>query len=66
MWAGRHRFLTLYETRNSQRKLGELCWLATESSPNIRARFAQLPAKGNVLHVGDVYGKNELLRTIEY
>ena len=46
-----------------QCKLGELCWLATVSRPDICARSARIASRANTLQGGDVYRINDLVKT---
>ena len=41
--------------------MGELCWLATASRPDICARLAQLASKVNDLQGSDIYRINALI-----
>ena len=43
-------------------KLGELCWVATVSRPNIRASLARVALRINALCGSDVYRIGELVR----
>ena len=45
-----------------QCKLGELCWVATVSRPNIRASLARVASRINALCGSDVYRIGELVR----
>ena len=45
--------------------MGELCWLATVSRPDICARLAQLASKVNDLQGSDIYRFNALIKTVE-
>lgn len=57
LWASRLRHLSVEETRQRRRKLGELPWLAALSRPDVRARIAQLATTPDFLHEGVVYGQ---------
>ena len=48
-----------------QGKMGELCWLATVSRPDICARLAQLASKVNDLQGSDIYRINALIVTVK-
>ena len=45
--------------------MGELCWLATVSRPDICARLAQLATKVNELQGSDIYRINALFKAVE-
>ena len=59
----RQRPLSMGTVRLRQCKLGGLGRLAAASRPDIRARVAQLAARGNSLHGSDIYRINELFET---
>ena len=63
LWKARQRPLPDDEKLKCQCKLGELCWLATVSRPDICARLAQLASKVNDLQESDIYRINDLIRT---
>ena len=44
-------------------KMGELRWLATVPRPDIRARLAELAAKGNELQASDIYRIHALIKS---
>ena len=48
-----------------QCKLGELCWLATVSRPDICARLARISSRINELTGSDVYRINDLVKTVK-
>ena len=48
-----------------QCKLGELCWLATVSRPDICARLARIASRINALTGSDVYRINDLVKTVK-
>ena len=45
--------------------MGELCWLATVSRPDICARLAQLASKVNDLQGSDIYRINALINNVK-
>ena len=45
--------------------LGELCWLATVSRPDICARLANIASRVNVLQGCDIYRINDLIKTVK-
>ena len=52
-------------TRNCKSKLGDLCWLATASRPDICARLTRSSANLNNLQVVDVYRIHDLIKTVK-
>ena len=59
----RQRPLKMEDIRRRQCKVGELCWLATVSRPDICVRLAQLASKVNSLRGSDTYQGNDLIET---
>ena len=53
------------ELQSCQSKLGELCWLATVSRPDVCARLARISANLNYLQVVDIYRINDLIKTVK-
>ena len=49
VWGNRQKPLGVEEKLPRQCKLGELCWLATASRPDICARLAHTASRGNLL-----------------
>ena len=60
----RQRPLTDDERLLCQCKMGELCWLATVSRPDICASLAQLASKVNGLQGSDIYRINALIKIV--
>ena len=65
MWANRQRTLGDEDKLLRQCKLGELCWPAAVSRPDIRARLAHIDSRVNKLHGSDIYRINDLIKTVE-
>merc|ERR1712215_525615 len=65
LWAARQKLLSPEDVKLCQCKLGELCWLATVSRPDICARLAQLSSKGNELQGSDIYRINALIKSVK-
>ena len=65
LWAGRKEPLPLDETDLRRRKMGEPCWVATVSRPDVRARLARIASRINSLCGSDVYRINELVREVK-
>ena len=63
LWAARQKLLSPEDAHMCQRKLGDLCWLATVSRPDIRARLARATSRINSLQGSDVYRINDLIKT---
>ena len=63
LWKRRQHSLSDEEKLQCQCKMGELCWLATASGPDICARLAQLTSKVNDLQGSDIYRINALIKT---
>ena len=63
LWASTQRPLNMEEVRMHPCKLGELCWLAMVSRPEICARLARLASRVNSLVGSDVYQINDLLES---
>ena len=61
LWKRRQTPLSDEEKLLCQCKMGELCWLATDSRPDICARLAQLASKVNDLQGSDIYRINALI-----
>ena len=61
----RNRALTDEELQTCRSKLGELCWLATVSRPDICARLARFSANLNSLEVVGIYRINDLIKTVK-
>ena len=59
------RALSDEELQTCQSKLGELCWLATVSRPDICARLARFSANLNSVKVIDIYRINDLIKTVK-
>ena len=59
LWSSRRLWLSLEDTELRQCKLGELCWLATVSRPDICARLARIAYRINSLQGSDVYRIND-------
>ena len=64
-WKRRRRPLSDEEKLLCQCKMGELCWLATVSRPDICARLAQLASKVNEIQGSDSYRINSLMKTVK-
>ena len=47
LWAARQKLLSPEDVKLRQCKLGELCWLATVSRPDICARLARIASRIN-------------------
>ena len=62
LWAGRKHPLSTDETKLRQCKLGELCWVARVSRPDICSRLARVASRINALCGGDVRRVNQLVR----
>ena len=58
--AARQKTMSLEDTELRQCKIGELCWLATASRPDICARLARIAYRVNSLKGSDVYRINDL------
>ena len=65
LWKDRTRRLRYEELLICQRKLGELCWLATAPRTDICARFARFCANLKSLKVIDIYRINDLIKTVK-
>ena len=65
LWKRRQYPLSDEEKLLCQCKMGELCWLATVSRPDICARLAQLASKVNDLQGSDIYRINAPIKTVE-
>ena len=63
LWAARQKQLSPEDTGLRQCKLGELCWLATVSLPDICARSARIAPLIKTLQGVDVYRINDLVKT---
>ena len=63
--ASRRRPLPLEEVRMRQRKLGELCRLATVSRPDTCACLAQPAARVGTLQGRGIYRINDLIKTVK-
>ena len=63
LWAARQKLLSPDDVKLRQCKLGELCWLATVSRPDICARLARITSRIDALQGRDVYRINELMKT---
>ena len=61
LWAARQKTLSSDDVKLRRRKLGELCWLATVSRPDICARLARFAARVNSLQGSDVHRINDLV-----
>ena len=65
LWAARQKLLSPEDAKLCQCKLGELCWLATVSRPDICARLARIASRINALTGSDVYRINDLVKTVK-
>ena len=65
LWAARQKLLSPEDVELRQCKLGELCWLATVSRPDICARLARIASRINELTGSDVYRINDLVKTVK-
>ena len=65
LWAARQKLLSPEDVKLRQCKLGELCWLATVSRPDICARLARIASRINELTGSDVYRINDLVKTVK-
>ena len=65
LWKRRGRPLPDEEKLLCQCKMGELCWLAAVSRPDICARLAQLASKVNDLQRSEIYRINAVAETVE-
>ena len=65
LWAARQKLLSPEDVKLCQCKLGELCWLATVSRPDICARLARISSRINELTGSDVYRINDLVKTVK-
>ena len=65
LWAARQKLLSPEDVKLCQCKLGELCWLATVSRPDICARLARIASRINALTGCDVYRINDLVKTVK-
>ena len=65
LWADRQKPLGVEDKLLRQCKLGELCWLATVSRPDICARLAHIASRVNVLQGSDIYRINDLIKTVK-
>ena len=64
LWANRQRPLGDEEKLLRQCKLGELCWLAAASRPDVCARLAHVTSRANKLRGSDIYCINDLIKTV--
>ena len=65
LWADRQKLLGVEDKLLRQCKLGELCWLATVSRPDICDRLAHIASRVNVLQGSDIYRINDLIKTVK-
>ena len=65
LWKRRQGPLSDEEKLLCQCKMGELCWLATASRPDICAQLAQLASKVNDLQGSDIYRINALIKNVK-
>ena len=65
LWANRQLPLGDEDKLRCQCKLGELCWLATVSRPDICARLAHIASRVNMLKGSDIYCTNDLIKTVK-
>ena len=65
LWKDRKSPLDDEELQVCQSKLGELCWLATASRPDIVARLARFSSNLNGLQVIDIYRINDLIKKVK-
>ena len=65
LWAARRRALSPESAKLRQRKLGELCWLATDSRPDSFTRRTRIAFRANPLRGMDVYRINDLVKTAQ-
>ena len=62
--AARQKLLSPEDVKLRQCKLGELCWLATVSRPDICATLARIASRINSLQGVDVYRINNSVKTV--
>ena len=65
LWADRQKPLDDENKLRCQCKLGELCWLAPVSKPDICASLANIASRANALQGSDIYRINDLIKTIK-
>ena len=65
LWKDRNSPLSDEELQICQGKLGEPCWLATASRPDICARLARFSANLKSLKVIDICRINDLIKTVK-
>ena len=65
LWAARHLLMSPEDVHLRQCKLGELCWLATVSHPDICARLVRIASCINSPQGSDVYRINDLIKTVK-
>ena len=65
LWAVRQKTLAIAAIKLRQCKLGELCWLATASRPDICARRGRIAPRVNSSQGSDVYRINDLAQTFK-
>ena len=64
LWKARQRYPSDEDKLRRQCEMGELCWLAAVSRPDICALLAQLASKLNNLQGSDIYRINDLAKTV--
>ena len=64
-WAGRREPSSLDHIKLRQCKLGELCWVATVSRPDLCARLARIASRINALCGSDVCRIHGLVRAVK-
>ena len=64
LWAVRQEALSIEDIKLRQRKLSDLCWLATVTRPDICARLARIASRVNSLQGSDVYRISDLATTV--
>ena len=62
LWASSQRPLSSEEIKLRECKLGELCWLATASRPNISTRLARIPCASILYQAAAFIGKKIQLK----
>ena len=65
LWANRQEPLVVEDKLSRQWKLGELCWLATASRPDICARLAHIASRVNMLQGSGIYRINDLIKSVK-
>ena len=66
LWAARQKILSPEDIELRRSKLGELCWSATVSQPDIRARLQRITTRANFLRGGDIATRaDDLVKTVK-